>query len=70
MSLPMTLKIRWVTCTKYESWPVSLYRHLISRDADVLTTLCGSTANMPDVWKSNYKKEKCPVCVNKVKEES
>lgn len=54
-------KTRWVACSRDASYSASLQRHLLPEGS--LTTLCGCTASMPEVWRGNTKKPMCAGCL-------
>lgn len=56
---------RWVSCAKEVNTTASAHRHLMLVGRGGLTTLCGSTASVPEVWRGNSRKEKCPQCLAK-----
>jgi hypothetical protein len=51
---------RWVACGRDTSWAASTQRHLIIPGH--ITTVCGHTASVPDVWRGNSTKPPCPTC--------
>lgn len=55
-------EVRWVTCSREASFSVSQTRHLILRNGDGLTTLCGATASHQEVWRNNATKPTCEGC--------
>jgi hypothetical protein len=52
---------QWVTCTRYDDYMTSLARHIVRRGH--LTTVCGASASVPDVWRPNTTKPRCTQCV-------
>lgn len=52
--------MRWVACSVKDFGPVGERRHLIRGRG--LTTLCGTTASHPEVWRGNTVKPVCKVC--------
>jgi hypothetical protein len=54
-------ELKWVACSKDASWSASQERHLIFPGQ--LTTLCGCTASIPEVWRGNSLKPNCNECV-------
>jgi len=53
----------WASCSKREFGPVGDDRHIVRYDA--LTTVCGTTASHPSIWRGDTKKPRCKQCVKR-----
>lgn len=51
---------RWVSCSREADPFTARHRHLVTPGG--ITTACGATASMPDVWRGNTTKPPCPSC--------
>lgn len=51
---------RWVACSITEFGHVGEKRHLGRKGS--LTTYCGHSASVPDIWRRNTTKPKCREC--------
>lgn len=52
---------RWVSCSRDASWAASQERHIVRQGS--ITSACGASASMPDVWRGNRTKPKCQACL-------
>jgi hypothetical protein len=51
---------RWVACSKEMGEGIAAHRHLAVPGQ--LTTVCGATASLADIWRTNTTKLNCPLC--------
>lgn len=69
----MTERIRlkaddiWVSCSVTEFPAAGRERHIIKRGH--ITTVCGTTASLPEIWRQNKAKPRCNTCVEKYQSE-